>query len=71
MPLSATINALPTTTISIVKADLAFLSLSASNDNIKICLIFLFLFCFSVIFCLCIFELVDDDKEDEGADVEL
>jgi hypothetical protein len=37
MPLSATIKSQPATTIDIVSADLAFLSLKASKDSMKIC----------------------------------
>ena len=44
IPLRATIRPLPTTTINIVKADLAFLSLSASNDSMNTCLMFLWEF---------------------------
>ena len=58
IPLRATINALPTTTINIVRADLAFLSLRASKDNMKICLIFLLL-------CFLLFLLIIELWEEE------
>jgi hypothetical protein len=48
-PFSATIKALPTTTINIVSADLAFLSLKASKDSMKICSRFLCFFLFLLI----------------------
>jgi hypothetical protein len=40
-PLSATIRLLPTTTMSIVRIDLTFLSFKASNDSRKISWIFI------------------------------
>jgi hypothetical protein len=42
-PFKATMRLLPTTTISIVRMDLTFLSFKASNDSKKISLIFIYI----------------------------